>query len=131
MPRPIRPPPSRGAHAYFDFARRFIEPSAPRLVAVGGLSGTGKSALARALAPQLAPAPGAVVLRSDSERKTLFGKDEHDKLPEAAYSPAVTARVYATIADKARRARAAGHSAVVDPEFANPTARGGGGVRRN
>src|SRR5262249_54531029 len=92
------------------------------------------SALARALAPQLAPAPGAVVLRSDAERKTLFGKDEHDKLPEAAYSPAVTARVYATIADKARRALAAGHSAIVDAVFARPQERavvvggpGGGG----
>jgi len=114
---------ARSARAYFDFARRFIEPSAPRLVAVGGLSGTGKSALAYALAPQLAPAPGAVVLRSDVERKTLFDKDEHDKLPEAAYSPAVTARVYATIADKARRALAAGHSAVIDAVFAKPQER--------
>src|SRR6516164_6120275 len=111
---------ARSARAYFDFARRFIEPSAPRLVAVGGLSGTGKSALAYALAPQLAPAPGAVVLRSDVERKMLFGKDEHDKLPEDAYSPAVTARVYASIADKARRALAAGHSAVIDAVFARP-----------
>jgi len=114
---------ARAARAYFDFARRFIEPSAPRLVAVGGLSGTGKSALAYALAPQLAPAPGAVVLRSDVERKTLFDKDEHDKLPEAAYSPAVTARVYAIIADKARRALAAGHSAVIDAVFAKPQER--------
>jgi len=111
------------ARAYFDFARRLIEPSAPRLVAVGGLSGTGKSALAYALAPQLAPAPGAVVLRSDVERKMLLGKDEHEKLPEDAYSPAVTARVYATIADKARRALAAGHSAVVDAVFARPQER--------
>ena len=44
------------------------------LVAVGGLSGTGKSVLARALAPELRAAPGAVVLRSDVERKALFGK---------------------------------------------------------
>jgi uncharacterized protein len=113
----------RSARAYFDFARRFIEPSAPRLVAVGGLSGTGKSALAYALAPQLAPAPGAVVLRSDVERKMLLGKDEHEKLPEDAYSPAVTARVYATIADKARRALAAGHAALVDAVFARPQER--------
>ena len=63
-----------------------------------------KRQLSAALAPELAPAPGAVVLRSDVERKMLFGKDEHDKLPEAAYSPAVTSRVYATVADKARRA---------------------------
>src|SRR6516165_8511299 len=114
---------ARGARAYFDFARRFIAPSAPRLLAVGGLSGTGKSALACALAPQLAPAPGAVVLRSDVERKMLLGKDGHEKLPEDAFSLAVTARVYATIADKARRALAAGHSTVVDAVFARPQER--------
>jgi aminoglycoside phosphotransferase family enzyme/predicted kinase len=113
----------RSARKYFDFARRFIEPRPPRLVAVGGFSGTGKSALAHALAPQLAPAPGAVVLRSDVERKTLFGEDEHDKLPQDAYSPAMTARVYATITDKARRAVAAGHSAIVDAVFARPQER--------
>lgn len=112
-----------GARKYFDFARRFIAPAPPILVAVGGLSGTGKSALARALAPDIAPAPGAVVLRSDVERKTLFGKDEHDKLPADAYSPDVTARVYTALADKARRAVAAGHSAVVDAVFAKPQER--------
>src|SRR5262249_43232096 len=117
MPRPIRPPPSRAARAHISTLRGgSLSPA--RLP--WSRSGTGKSALARALAPQLAPAPGAVVLRSDAERKTLFGKDEHDKLPEAAYSPAVTARVYATTADKARRALAAGHSAVIDAVFARP-----------
>src|SRR5262249_12795209 len=119
---------ARGARAHFGFARRFIEPSAPRLVAVGGLSGTGKSALAYALAPQLAPAPGAVVLRSDVERKTLLGKDEHDKLPEVAYSPAVTTRVYAIIADKARRALAARLGCHRCGLCETAGARGGGGV---
>ena len=90
------------------------------LVAVGGLSGTGKSVLARALAPELGPSPGAVVLRSDVERKALFGRQEHEKLPEEAYTPMVTARVYATIVDKARRAVAAGHAAIVDAVFAQP-----------
>src|SRR5262249_15538372 len=41
-----------------------------------------------------------------------------DRLPNEAYSPEVTARVYAALADKARRAIAAGHSAVVDAVFA-------------
>ena len=44
----------------------------PRLVTVGGLSGTGKSQLAQSLAADIAPMPGAVVVRSDLERKTLF-----------------------------------------------------------
>ncbi len=55
-----------------------------------------------------------MVLRSDVERKRLLGKDEHDPLPEDGYAPALTARVYATITDKARRVVAAGHSAIVD-----------------
>ena len=111
------------AQKYFDFARRFLAPAPPMLVAVGGLSGTGKSLLARAVAPHIPPAPGAVVLRSDVERKALFGRDEHDKLPAEAYAPDVTARVYAVIADKARRAVAAGHSALVDAVFARPQER--------
>jgi uncharacterized protein len=113
----------RSARNYFDCACRFIEPPPPLLVAIGGLSGTGKSLLARALAPEIAPAPGAVVLRSDVERKALFGVAEHDKLPQSAYADEVTARVYAGVADKARRALTAGHSVVVDAVFARPPER--------
>ena len=114
---------ARSARTYFDLARRLIAPAPVVLMAVGGLSGTGKSALARALAPELGAAPGAVVLRSDVERKALFGKEEDEKLPAQAYAPAATARVYATIADKARRALAAGHCAIVDAVFAKPQER--------
>src|SRR5262249_28722769 len=120
-----RPSIVRNARAYFDWAVRFIAPPAPALIAVGGLSGTGKSALARMLAPAIAPAPGAVVLRSDVERKTLFGKAESEPLPAQAYSPAVTLRIYCAIADKARRALAAGHSVIVDAVFATPGEREG------
>jgi aminoglycoside phosphotransferase family enzyme/predicted kinase len=118
-----KPAIERSARKYFEFARRFIDPPPSMLVAVGGLSGTGKSLLARALAPDIGPAPGAVVLRSDVERKRLLGSDEHDKLPGEAYAPQLTARVYATIADKARRVVAAGHSAIVDAVFAKPQER--------
>ena len=111
------------ARKYFESARRFIAPAPPVLVAVGGLSGTGKTLLARALAPELGAAPGAVLLRSDVDRKLLFGKDEHDKLPDAAYTPEVTAHVYAAIIDKARRAVASGHAAIVDAVFAQPDER--------
>jgi aminoglycoside phosphotransferase family enzyme/predicted kinase len=111
---------AKSALAYFGFAQRAIMPPPPKFIAVGGLSGTGKTRLARALAPHIAPMPGAVIVRSDVERKTLFGAGETEKLPEAAYAPDVTARVYAAIADKARRIVAAGHSAIVDAVFAQP-----------
>jgi predicted kinase len=40
---------------------------------VGGLSGTGKSTIAQALASTIGRTPGAVVLRSDIVRKTIMG----------------------------------------------------------
>lgn len=113
----------KAARAYFEFACRSIAPPAPRLVAVGGLSGTGKSALARALAAVLAPAPGAVLLHSDVERKAMFGLAETERLPASAYAADVTDKVYVTLADKAGRVVAAGHSALVDAVFAQPAER--------
>jgi uncharacterized protein len=122
-PADKRPSIARMARTYFDFAARAIAPPAPRLIAVGGLSGTGKSKLARMLAPSVEPMPGAVVVRSDVERKALFGVGETEKLPAEAYSDRVTARVYAVLADKARRLATAGHSVIVDAVFARPQER--------
>ena len=68
------------AKTYFDLACRLISPRPPQLIAVGGLSGTGKSVLARGLAPYIMPEPGALVLRSDVERKAMFGAAEIEKL---------------------------------------------------
>jgi aminoglycoside phosphotransferase family enzyme len=59
---------AHAARTYFRLAGRLIAPAAPTLIAIGGFSGTGKSALARMLAFDIAPIPGAVVLRSDIER---------------------------------------------------------------
>jgi uncharacterized protein len=111
------------ARNYFRLALRLIAPPRARLIAIGGLSGTGKSTLARALAPTLAPAPGAVVLRTDVERKTIFRAGETERLPPAAYAGDVTRRVYAALADKARRVTAAGHTAIIDAVFAQPDER--------
>ena len=62
--------------------------------------------------------PGAVIIRSDVERKALFGLDETQKLPADDYTDEVTARVCSTLIDKARRVLAAGHSVIVDAVFA-------------
>ncbi len=114
---------ARSARDYFALATDLLQRSKPMLVAVGGLSGTGKSLLARDLAAELPPAPGAVWLRSDVERKALFGAGETERLPEAAYTREATAKVYERLAEKARRVLAAGHSVLVDAVFAAPSER--------
>ncbi len=106
------------ARKYFALARRLIRPPPPVLVGIGGLSGSGKSQLARALAPALGRAPGAIVLRTDVERKALAGVGEGERLPAEAYTAESATQVYASLAEKARRIVAAGHSAVVDAVFA-------------
>ena len=111
------------ARDYFGFALALIAPPPPVLIAIGGQSGTGKSVLARALAQFAPPAPGAVVLRSDVVRKRLFHVAETERLPATAYAPEATQRVYATLADQARRVVAAGHSAIVDAVFSKPEER--------
>ena len=63
------------ARAYLDEAEAALAPSPPRLVAIGGLSGTGKSTLAAGNRAGLGRPPGARVLRSDVMRKLLFGTD--------------------------------------------------------
>jgi hypothetical protein len=118
-----RPSIARAARAYFEFAARAIAPPGSAFVAVGGLSGSGKSLLARMLAPVVEPMPGAVIVRSDVERKALFGLSEAEKLPSSAYTDEVNARVYATLGDKARRVAASGHSVIVDAVFAKPEER--------
>jgi uncharacterized protein len=106
------------AHRYFDCAVHFLVAAPPRLVAVGGLSGVGKSALAGALAPEIGCAPGALWLRSDAERKVMFGVDETVHLPASAYASDVTRDVYGRLIVKARTALRAGQSVLLDATFA-------------
>lgn len=100
--------------SYFHAASAFLQGDTPRLVAVGGLSGTGKSTLARSLAPHLGAMPGAVVLRSDIERKALAGVEETLRLPPSAYTAAATKAVYGRLCRRAALVLTAGRSVIVD-----------------
>ncbi len=106
------------ARDYLDRAHDYLDPPPPRLAAVGGFSGSGKSRLGRDLAPLLGAAPGALVLRSDVIRKRLAEVDLHERLEAQGYSHEMTERTYATLYEHAEQALAAGHSVVADAVFA-------------
>jgi aminoglycoside phosphotransferase family enzyme/predicted kinase len=101
----------------------YLLPPPPLLIAVGGLSGTGKSTLSAQLAAGFGPAPGALHVRSDVERKRLFGVPETQRLDRQHYRIGIAERVYAMIEDRARRALAAGQATIVDAVFAKPEER--------
>jgi predicted kinase len=98
---------------------------APRLVAVGGVTGTGKTRLARALAPLFGAAPGALHLRSDEIRKRQHGVSPETRLPPAAYTPEASARVHEELFMMTRTALGAGHSVIADAMFLDPAMREG------
>jgi aminoglycoside phosphotransferase family enzyme/predicted kinase len=102
------------ARAYLDLAERCAAPGEARLVGIGGLSGTGKSTLAEALAPELGPPPGALVIRADLERKALEGVGWRDQLPKSAYTREASRQVYDRQRGKALRALKAGCPVVMD-----------------
>lgn len=104
-------------------AQTLLARPAPRLVAVAGLSGTGKSTLASALAPQLGGPPGAVHVRTDLVRKRLASVGETERLPAASYTPETSRAVYAETARQAARALDAGATVIVDAVAARPQER--------
>lgn len=106
------------ARRYLDLALTSLAPPPPSVMAVGGLSGSGKSTVAAALAPRIGALPGAIVLRSDVIRKRLWGtRSSLDRLPPGAYTPEVSARVYETLVAEATEVVGAGHAVIVDAVF--------------
>ena len=102
------------ARAFMRQALAFLEPDPPRLIAIGGLSGSGKTTVAHEIAHLIGAFPGAVHLRSDLERKAYFGVEPLEKLPAEAYQPAVSGEIYDIMQAKARQALSAGHSVILD-----------------
>jgi aminoglycoside phosphotransferase family enzyme/predicted kinase len=109
---------------YFSNAMEFLAPSNPIIVAIGGVSGTGKSTLSDILSSHLAPRPGAIQLRSDIERKRMQGVDQYTHLNDNAYRPAITEAVYARLLKLTAVAVRARRSVVIDATFMEEATRG-------
>ena len=114
---------SAQATSYARYARELLQVTPPTLYAVGGLSGTGKSTAAKALAPHFGGPNGALHLRSDVLRKKMAGVEVSDRLPPGAYTQAASDAVYAELIDLAGAALAAGHSVICDAVFSKPRER--------
>lgn len=108
---------------WFRASIDYLKVGPPMLLCIGGLSGSGKSTAAAAIAPQLGAAPGAIHVRSDIERKVLAGVAETERLPPESYDREASFEVYAACLARAERALTAGHSVVLDAVFARPDER--------
>jgi hypothetical protein len=111
------------AREYLDMALDYLKMPQPRLIAVGGLSGSGKSRAARELACHVGARPGARVVRSDVLRKRIAGVHPLDKLGPEGYTSEMTDKTYQAVYDEARTVLATGHSVIADCVFSKPEER--------
>lgn len=111
------------ARDYLSLAQRLLAPPRPALIAIGGLSGSGKSSLAAALGPRLGVAPGARILNSDRIRKQIFNVAPTARLPASAYAGDVSEKVYRQLFQATRWTLAQGWPAIADAVFDRPADR--------
>jgi aminoglycoside phosphotransferase family enzyme/predicted kinase len=105
-----------GFRAYVDLARRETMRTPPSVIITHGVSGSGKSTRAQALVEN-----GAIAIRSDVERKRLFGLESgahsHSPVGGGLYASDVDRRTYDRLAAVARTVIGAGYTVVVDAAF--------------
>jgi aminoglycoside phosphotransferase family enzyme/predicted kinase len=112
------------AQGYRNLAFELLERNGADHIAIGGLSGAGKSAVARELAPRLAGPVGARILRSDVLRKRALGMSLDERAGDDVYAPERRAEVYRELAFRLGAASRAGASAIADATFCLASTRG-------
>lgn len=107
----------RSLDSYLALAERYTKPARPFLAITCGVSGSGKSTAAALLVEGF----GAIRLRSDVERKRLFGlapdADSGSVPGGGIYTPEATRRTYDRLLTLSGDALAAGFSTVTDATF--------------
>lgn len=104
-------------HHYLALARRCTGRHRPKLFITHGLSGSGKTWIGNLLREHLP----IIQLRSDVERKRLYGLAEHESLSAQQraelYAPEMTEQTYRRLLSLARELIESGFSVLVDATF--------------
>lgn len=118
--RHAQEPDERKKHAileeHLSYVRQAFQDTIPEgahLIITCGVSGSGKSTVAKALAPAI----GALHIRSDIERKRLAGLGALESSRENIYTHSFTDKTYERLADIASICLEAGYPVIVDATF--------------
>lgn len=98
---------------YLTLARDSLTKGKPALIITHGLPGCGKTTVSQVALERLR----AIRIRSDIERKRLFGLAAHESSGGVIYDPEATQQTYARLKNLARELLEAGYPVIVDAAF--------------
>jgi uncharacterized protein len=113
VPQPVKEQAQMEAAAYYKLAWQYTQPAQGKITIVSGLSGSGKSTTARGLATQLE----AIHLRSDVIRKHLAGIELTQRGDNSIYTPEMTAKTYAKLAEIGITIASQGFNVILDAKY--------------
>ncbi|MCX8079281.1 MAG: AAA family ATPase [Geminocystis sp.] len=101
------------AQQYYHLAWKYTQPNQGRLILVAGISGSGKTTVARQIAQKI----NGFQIRSDAVRKHIAGIPLHVKGDSTVYSPQMTQRTYNRLIQLAKTLTLAGYNVLLDAKF--------------
>jgi aminoglycoside phosphotransferase family enzyme/adenylate kinase family enzyme len=113
IPPEVQSAAAADAKAYFHLAWQYTRPRTGRILVMSGVSGTGKSTLAR----QLSRVLDAIQIRSDAVRKHLAGIPLRSRGDTALYSPMMSDKTYEQLLSQGLTLAQAGCTVILDAKY--------------
>ena len=101
------------AAAYYQLAWEYTQPKQGKLLIMSGVSGSGKSTTAKAIASE----QDAIYLRSDAIRKQIAGIALMERGSDDIYTPEMTAKTYTRLAELGVLLASKGFTVILDAKY--------------
>ena len=105
------------ARHFFELAEKLLCQHSGRVIAIAGLSGSGKSTVAASVAPRLGASPGAILIKSDVLRKQKFAVPQKTTLSQSAYTKKVSQEIYRQLGELTLGLAVCGFTVIADAAF--------------
>ena len=120
IPADVKAQAQAEAAAYYKLAWEYTLPKQGQLMLMSGVSGSGKSTTARAIAAE----QDAIYLRSDAIRKQIAGIDLLERGSDDIYTPEMTAKTYARLTELGVLLASKGFTVILDAKYDRISLRG-------
>ena len=101
------------ASNYYHLAWQYTRPQSGKLIMMSGLSGSGKTTVAKELAQSL----GAIQIRSDAVRKHLSGTPLEQPGDPSIYTPEMTQQTYNRLLELGTKLASLGFTVILDAKY--------------